>query len=160
MPSLFRKVMVALTGSLIVISVAARQPSAQTPTQSPYIGADACKDCHAVQFSSWAETKHSKALNKLQAVNREGNACIKGHVTGSPEMIAADGAMPRFPNVQCEGCHGPGRAHVDAATTGDAVTAKPVKTTEDTCVRCHNDTSPHYKPFYYSAMVGMVHKHK
>jgi hypothetical protein len=157
MSSLFRKFMVALTGVVIFASVAARQPSAQIPVLSPYVGADACQDCHSGQYASWAQTKHSKALGKLQLADREGDTCIKCHVTGSAEMIAADGATPSFPNVQCEACHGPGRLHVDAAQTGDSVTARPTKTNEETCVRCHNETSPRFKPFYYQVMVGMVH---
>lgn len=173
MTGLLRKYLVALTGVAILISVAARQPAAQTvaaqiPAQAPapavdngdYVGADACKDCHLGQYEAWAQTKHSKALSKLQAANREGNTCIKCHVTGSDAMIAAQGANPSFPNVQCEGCHGPGAAHIAAAKTGDTVTDRPKRTTETSCTRCHNDTSPHYKPFYYSAMVGLVHRGK
>jgi hypothetical protein len=158
MSNLSRKFMVALTGVVILAGVGVRQPSAQAPVLSPYIGASACKDCHSGQFTAWAETKHSNAFSKLQPADRASNACIKCHVTGSAEMIAAEGATPSFPNVQCEACHGPGRAHVDAALTGDSVTAKPKKTNEDTCLRCHNDTSPRFKPFYYQALVGMVHR--
>ena len=29
---------------------------------------------------------------------------------------------------------------------------------EQTCTACHNETSPHYKPFFYSAMKGLVHR--
>jgi len=159
MSRLSRRFMVALAGVLVVFSVAARQPSAQASGSSDYLGADACKDCHAKQYASWNTTKHAKALNKLQAAEREGGTCIKCHVTGSPEMIAADGANPTFPNVQCEACHGAGRRHAEAARTGDSVTDAPKATTEETCTRCHNDTSPHYKPFYYSALKGLVHPH-
>jgi formate-dependent nitrite reductase cytochrome c552 subunit len=144
MSTLSRRFMVALTGVVMLAGVAARQPSAQTTVQSPY--------------TAWAATKHATALRKLSDENRQGGTCIKCHVTGSPEMIAAEGANPSFPNVQCEACHGAGRAHVDAAKTGDSVTDLPKKTTEETCVRCHNETSPHYKPFYYAALKGLVHR--
>lgn len=158
MPSLSRTLMVAFSGVVILGGIAARQPSAQTLVQSEYVGADACKDCHTGQYTAWAQTKHAKTLGKLQAADKEGTACIKCHVTGSPEMIAAEGATPSFPNVQCEACHGPGRSHMEAAQTGDSVTARPKKTDEATCVRCHNEESPRYKPFYYQAMIGMVHR--
>jgi hypothetical protein len=160
---------VALTGVLILIGVAARQPAAQTPVVSPstpvvdssgYAGADACKDCHVGQFEAWSKTKHARALSKLPVADRAGGPCIKCHVTGSDAMIEADGATPRFPNVQCEGCHGPGQLHIEAAKTGDSVTSRPKPTTETTCTRCHNDRSPHYKPFFHSAMVGLVHQTK
>lgn len=169
MTVLLRKSMVALTGVVVLISVAARQPAAQSPaTPAPapvvdnagYVGADACKVCHDKHYDAWAKTKHSRAFSKLQASEREGGQCIRCHVTGSDAMIAAQGATPSFPNVQCEGCHGPGTAHIEAAKTGDAVTDRPKRTTEATCTRCHNDTSPRYKPFFYQAMVGMVHNLK
>lgn len=171
MTVLLRKSMVALAGVVIVISVAARQPVAQssapaTPAPAPvvdngnYVGADACKVCHEKHYEAWAATKHSRAFSKLQASEREGSACIRCHVTGSDVMIAAQGATPSFPNVQCEGCHGPGAAHIEAAKTGDTVTDRPKSTTEATCTRCHNDTSPRYKPFFYSAMKGLSHQVK
>ena len=169
MTVLLRKSMVALAGVIIFISVAARQPAAQSPapvTPAPvvdtagYVGADACKACHEKHYDAWATTKHSRALSKLQASERAGGACIRCHVTGSDAMIAAQGAAPSFPNVQCEGCHGPGAAHIEAAKTGDTVTDRPKHTTEATCTRCHNNTSPRYKPFFYSAMVGLSHQVK
>ncbi len=164
MSSLLRKFMVALTGFVIATSVAARQPSAQSP-QSPvstvphtqYAGAAACKDCHLAIYEAWDRSKHSKAINKLQGLDRTGGKCIKCHVTGTPEMIAAEAAQPSFPNVQCEACHGPGQLHIEAAKAGDTVTDRPKHTVEETCTRCHNETSPHYKPFFYSALVGVVH---
>jgi len=170
MAAMLRRSMVALTGFVVLASVAARQPSAQIPTPAPapapafvqtaYVGAAACKDCHGEHYEAWDKTKHSKALSKLQPADRASGKCIKCHVTGSDEMIAAEADKPTFPNVQCESCHGSGQAHIEAAKTGDTVTDRPKRTTEQTCTKCHNDTSPHYKPFYYSAMVGMVHSVK
>jgi hypothetical protein len=164
MSGLLRKSMVAFSGVLIAFSVAARQPSAESvPSpasvhpQSQFAGAAACKDCHAAIYDAWERTKHSRALDKLQAGDRAGGKCIKCHVTGTPEMIDAQGAKPSFPNVQCESCHGAGVNHIEAAKTGDTVTDRPKHTTEETCTKCHNDTSPHYKPFFYQAMVGVVH---
>jgi hypothetical protein len=164
MSGLFRKSMAALSGVLIASSVAARQPSAHSfpsavslGSQSQYAGAVACKDCHAAQFEAWEKTKHSKALNKLQPADRAGGKCIKCHVTGTAEQIAAEADKPSFPNVQCEACHGAGQLHVDAAKTGDNVTDLPKHTVEETCTKCHNETSPHYKPFFYQALVGVVH---
>lgn len=160
-----RSFMVALSGVVFVASLAARQPSvvslvAASPhsSQSEFVGADTCKDCHNAVYQAWSRTKHAKALSKLQAANREGGTCIGCHVTGSPAMIAAEGANPSHPNVQCEACHGAGKAHVDAAKAGDASNVRTTKIAESTCTRCHNDTSPHYKPFFYSAMVGLVHR--
>ena len=95
MSGLIRKSMVAFSGVLIAISVAARQPSAHpllspvlVHSQAQYAGAAACKDCHLAQYEAWEKTKHSKALGKLQPADRAGGKCIKCHVTGTAEQIA------------------------------------------------------------------------
>jgi hypothetical protein len=156
--------MVLLTGVLFVTAFAARHPTTVTlsahslQSMSDYVGADACKDCHSQIFTAWSRTKHARALDKLTMPNRASGACIGCHVTGPAEAIRAEGAKPTHPNVQCEACHGPGRRHVEAANAGDAGDGRTAPVDEATCTRCHNDTSPHYKPFYYPAMVGLVHR--
>lgn len=155
---------VALAGILLVASLAARQPTvtaliaAPSDTQSEYVGAEACRDCHNAVYQAWSKTKHAQALRKLNASDRASGKCIGCHVTGYPQVIAAEAANPSYPNVQCEACHGPSRRHVDAARAGDASDARTMKIEEQTCTRCHNETSPHYKPFFYSAMLGLVHR--
>jgi hypothetical protein len=47
------------------------------------------------------------------------------------------------------------RAH-RRGETGDNVTDRPKHTVEETCTVPH-ETSPHYKPFFYGALVGLVH---
>jgi hypothetical protein len=155
--------MVLLTGVLFVTAFAARHPasvtlSATSPqTMADYVGADACKDCHAAIFTAWARTKHARALGKLQPADRAGGKCIGCHVTGPADVIATEGDKPTHPNVQCEACHGPGRRHAEAAI-GGVSEVRTTKVEETSCTRCHNETSPHYKPFYYQAMVGLVHR--
>ena len=117
-----------------------------------------CKECHAAYYDAWAATKHSKAIGKLGPADREGDKCIRCHVTGSPAMIKADGAKPRFPGVQCENCHGPGATHAQQAKAKAMVKGAIAKTPdEDACTKCHSSESPHYKPFVYAAMKGLVH---
>jgi len=162
-----RAFMVLLTSVLFVTAFAARQPAsvtlsatasqATTQATSGYVGADACKDCHAQIFAAWSRTKHARALDKLQPADRTGGKCIGCHVTGSAEAILAEGDKPSHPNVQCEACHGPGRQHAEAAI-GGVSEIRTTKIEEKSCTRCHNETSPHYKPFYYSAMVSLVHR--
>ena len=133
-------------------------PAAVHQDANSYVGADACKSCHGGHLDAWSNTKHQKALGKLQGGDRESGKCIRCHVTGSPEMIEADGAKPRLPGVQCEACHGAGGTHVEQAKTKaivkGAITAVP---DEGACTKCHSEESPHYKPFFYSAMKGLVH---
>jgi formate-dependent nitrite reductase cytochrome c552 subunit len=144
---------VALLGTM-ALGVGVRAGAAAT--DGPYAGADKCGPCHQAIYQAWLTTKHAKALGKLDASQRK-SACISCHVTGSPEMIAADGDKPSFPNVQCEACHGAGQAHAQDPNVRAGLTARP---DEGDCTRCHNDRSPHFHGFLYSAMKSFVHQTK
>lgn len=118
-----------------------------------YVWAAACKDCHRAQYDAWEKTKHAHALGRLSDMDR-GATCIGCHVTGAPSLA---GDLSNA-NVQCEACHGAGRAHVDAAAGGAAKPAAIVrKPAESTCVQCHSDRSPHFKFFSYPALAPLVH---
>jgi hypothetical protein len=133
--------------------LAAGAASARAADDGPYAGAEKCAPCHQAIYHAWQGTKHAKALAKLDAAQRK-TECIGCHVTGSPEMIAADGDKPHFPNVQCESCHGPGAAHAKDPAVRTGLTATPG---EGSCTVCHNDRSPHFRGFVYAAMKTFVH---
>jgi len=120
-----------------------------------YVWAVACKTCHPAHYAAWEKTKHANAITRLSGAEREPGACIGCHVTGADEL-APDKVNA---NIQCEGCHGPGRAHVQAATGGAARPGAITKTpSEATCTRCHSDKSPHFKFFSYPALAPLVHQ--
>jgi len=154
--------LVVAAGTFIVVfgGAAAHTTDAPAPPQdSPYVGADACQECHADTYTAWHATKHASALNRLNADERAGGQCIGCHATGSPEQLAAEGATPSLPGVQCEACHGPGRAHTASARAGAVDAGSIVKAPpEKACLQCHNERSPHYSPFFYGAMKGLVHR--
>jgi Cytochrome c554 and c-prime len=127
--------------------------SAAPADDGPYAGADACKKCHRAIYDSWSHTKHAHAIDRLQYTDRK-KECIGCHVTGTPEMIAAEKDHPSHPNVQCEACHGAAAAHVANAAVRDGLVASP---DAESCERCHNEKSPHYKGFVYAAMKRFVH---
>jgi nitrate/TMAO reductase-like tetraheme cytochrome c subunit len=144
----------AATAALMLASPAAAD-------DSPYVGASECKNCHEATHVAWAKSKHATAIMRLSPAEKSGGACIRCHVTGSPEQIAAEKDMPSHPGVQCESCHGGGRAHVEAAKAGDAAKVHLVKAPDEkSCATCHNDTGPHFKGFFYKAMAPMVHRTK
>ena len=153
-----RFLMAALTSGLLVTGIAARtQEPPQTAPTSTYVGADACKGCHADQYTAWSKTKHARALAALSPDERKNGKCMKCHVTGSPETIAAEADTPGRPNVQCEACHGPASLHVAAAKAGNAKQQRTTEIEEKTCTRCHSQESPHFKFFYYEGMKTFVH---
>jgi len=146
--------------SLLLAATAALMLAAPAAADdSPYAGASACKSCHEETYAAWARTKHANAIMRLSPSDKSSGQCIRCHVTGSPEQIAAEKDMPSHPGVQCESCHGAGRAHVEAARAGDASKARLVKAPDEkSCTVCHNDGSPHFKGFFYKAMAPMVHR--
>ena len=155
------RLVIAAGTCIVVFGGAARatQEAPAPPQDSPYVGAEACQECHADNYTAWHATKHASALNRLNAADRAGGQCIRCHATGSPEQLAAEGANPSLPGVQCEACHGAGRAHADAARAGTPQAGAIAKAPgEKNCLGCHNEQSPHYTPFFFSAMKGLVHR--
>jgi hypothetical protein len=93
----------------------------------------------------------------MNAEQRKGGECIGCHVSGPREPVLVDGTIVNA-NVQCESCHGAGRAHVEAAKAGNPAAARLAKKpAEAVCVSCHNDKGPHFRGFFYAALAGLVH---
>jgi hypothetical protein len=125
--------------------------------------------------SKWKATAHAKAFETLASEEakklaaekgiadpQKADECVSCHVTafGVAEAQIKKG-FDRAHGVQCEACHGPGENHMKArfaaAAKGDApkghvevpageIVARP---TVETCVACHNEKSPSYKPFCF-----------
>ena len=146
-----------LTAGLLLILVPP-MARAQAGATDGYAWAGACKDCHEKYYTAWEKTKHSNAIMRLSGSERAaGGKCIACHTTAVPELLADNVNA----GIQCEGCHGPGKAHIAAAAAGEK---KPGKITrvpaEKLCVECHSAKSPHFKYFSYEAMRGLVHQVK
>ncbi len=95
----------------------AAQPASQQPNQ--FVGSEACKTCHPDVWLNFYKNPHSKPATA-------------GPLAPTEEAPAATG---------CEGCHGPGAAHV--AAHGGKSTIKAFSTltpaeTLDTCLSCHS----------------------
>jgi hypothetical protein len=129
------------------------------------------------QYGHWQKAGHSKAFEVLasdaaKAFAKErgiedaqaSEKCLKCHVTAfgaAPEAIKK-GFDPKH-GVQCESCHGPGEKHLKArfaaaaaigADDSGARQELPAgeiisKVEMKTCLTCHNEESPTYKPFCF-----------
>src|SRR5437763_1430046 len=81
---------------------------------SGYVGSDACKTCHQDLWFNFYKNPHLKSI----ASGKE-----------PPERTG------------CEGCHGPGKAHVEArggkTTIPHAFSLMPPKKALETCLECH-----------------------
>jgi len=98
-----------------------------------YVGADKCKMCHKVEYTSWENTVHAKATDAAKAsTERQFSAdCLKCHATNSDEAMAG---------VQCEACHGPGADYKKMSIMKDLEAAKAnglIIPTQETCNGCH-----------------------
>lgn len=128
---------------------------AQTATPDGYALGASCKPCHAAAWSSWEKTKHATAFRRVATERDNPAGCVGCHVTPQGAALREQDANA---NVQCEGCHGPGRDHIKAAESGAAkpgqITRKPA---EEVCVQCHAARSPHFKFFSYAAMLPLSH---
>lgn len=104
---------------------------------SPYIGGEACAACHKPEHAQWSTTAHARAWQSLVTADRAlDDACWSCHVTaakapGGPETASTTGP---YRDVQCEACHGPGRAHANNPAAA-AVIRDPAA---DACVACHD----------------------
>lgn len=125
------------------------QPSAQSAAPPGYVWAAACKDCHKEIYASWENTKHARALNRLNKEEQQKD-CIGCHATGAKALVEENG-KPLNAGVQCESCHGPGAAHAADPKT------LPRKITESSCTVCHSERSPHYRGFYFQGMANLSH---
>jgi hypothetical protein len=157
----------SVLGVVIVAAVAFTSGAAQTTQEPPvttqqeqpaakqapgYAWAESCKSCHADIYDSWSKTKHSRTLDRLSMDEQQQN-CVGCHTTGGVGKLEVDG---KFVNkgVQCEGCHGPGAAHVADPTNKAGLSKTPPARV---CEGCHNDKSPHYRGFVYAGMSKLSH---
>src|ERR1700693_5942779 len=116
-------VMTAIRGILFPLLVAAlpvlgQQPSAMAPKEgtSGFVGSQACKTCHADVWSKFFKNPHFKS-------------------------IASGKAPPE--HTGCEGCHGPGEAHIAAhrgKATIIAFSQLEPKKIQENCLPCHSQT--------------------
>ncbi|MGA8866587.1 MAG: DmsE family decaheme c-type cytochrome [Candidatus Sulfotelmatobacter sp.] len=91
-------------------------PSSDTTVDvSQYVGSDTCKTCHEDLYNSWAKTAHWKT-----SLNQEGGPSKQG----------------------CEGCHGPGKAHVEGGGDKTRIYVFAEHSREETsrrCLSCHGE---------------------
>jgi Cytochrome c554 and c-prime len=111
------------------------QPAAQ---QSAYVGASTCQACHAQQYAAWENSQHAHAMATLERKSQQfDNECVRCHVVGfNNGGFQSLISTPQLANVQCEACHGPGRAHTAAPAKGFGFMATPTG-----CVQCHTKTN-------------------
>src|SRR5215813_4330299 len=127
---------------------AAASPVSLLNSASPYAGVDECAKCHQQEYDIWKNSGHAHAMATLEKRNQQlDQGCVKCHVVGyETGGFQAIYSTPQFANVQCESCHGPGRAHTENPAKGYGFMSVPVG-----CIQCHTqNNSPDFNfALYY-----------
>ncbi len=116
--------------------------------QSPFVGEEVCQTCHQAEYKVWSGSDHAMAYDDLEAVGKSFDpACIQCHVVGfdKPGGFVDMSMTGHLMGVQCESCHGAGRAHVEAQ--GKAALPNSDWDKEKMCAQCH--TQPHSPGFVF-----------
>ncbi|MEX0843165.1 MAG: cytochrome c3 family protein, partial [Gemmatimonadota bacterium] len=112
-----------------------------------------CGACHVGQQGRWQETAHADAWATLAATGDTRAFCEACHtVSGQGNDVDGDAGWvatgnPRYHDVQCESCHGPGLDHI---TIPDAPGNQPLATislganADQSCAECHSGV---HRPF-------------
>jgi predicted CXXCH cytochrome family protein len=104
-----------------------------------FVGAEVCGTCHGGAAAQWRTTAHAHAYESLvqrgQQLDRE---CIGCHTAGwrHPGGFSDPRSVGMLKNVQCESCHGPGKAH---AASGDKMLIERGEANARFCQRCHQE---------------------
>lgn len=126
-----------------------------------YVGGETCMGCHTEEHEQWLTTRHAHAWDTMvkEEVDTDPE-CVGCHVTGFGHWngFRHKDVTPKLVNVQCEICHGPGKAHYELITGGGDRAAKPhhalEPVSERMCRTCHRD---HHDPeFNYSEAIFEV----
>jgi DmsE family decaheme c-type cytochrome len=98
---------------------AAAASSAQAPSDSEYLGAVVCETCHEPEYKSWEKSAHWKTT-----LDTKGGPSHQG----------------------CEGCHGPGLAHLSDVKDKSKIFIFKDHTTKEInaqCLTCHASGTEH-----------------
>lgn len=114
------------------------------PSESPE-----CLGCHTVGYGAGGYELKEAAFYNPAEDDREGKKAVK--------------RMENLKNVGCESCHGPGSKYKSMKTM-KAIFNSEVNASdyglmipnEKTCLKCHNEKSPSYKPFNYASRLKEI----
>jgi hypothetical protein len=172
-----RTACLVLACSLVVFAGSLRPALAADPEHN-FVGAEKCKMCHnspakGAQFTKWTESAHSKAFQVLAsdeakkiaaakniADPQKADECLRCHVAG--HGVSAAKLTEKYKvedGVSCEACHGPGGDYQKIDVMKDkakAAAAGLVIPDEKTCTGCHNQESPTFKSFDFTAMHAKI----
>jgi peroxiredoxin/nitrate/TMAO reductase-like tetraheme cytochrome c subunit len=135
-----------------VLAERARPRQDLLPATAAYVGSNACRSCHEMEYGTWSKSRHGAALSSLASKGETSNAkCLTCHTTafGRPGGFPDDGRSADqldLARVGCESCHGPGEDHVkDGAVRIGTIVSLGDKCNScvilQICGACHDDAN-------------------
>jgi len=105
-----------------------------------------CGNCHVGQQADWVKTAHADAWNTLATNPGKQTVCEGCHTVSengneieTPNVGWVATKDPRFHDVQCESCHGPGLNHVQNPSATQPLASLGVSIGgTDGCGECHS----------------------
>lgn len=151
-------------------------------SEPKYVGVKKCQVCHTTpeigdQYGIWKSSKHSKSYDTLlteeskriakerglKVPPHEAPECLECHVTAyGLDTLQFNSPLVKEHGIQCESCHGPGSEYKKIGIMLDrekSLANGLIIPTEKTCVQCHNERSPKYKPFKFDDFIKKI-EHK
>ncbi|OGQ57425.1 MAG: hypothetical protein A3J24_03885 [Deltaproteobacteria bacterium RIFCSPLOWO2_02_FULL_53_8] len=133
-----------------------KDEEAKAVSDGPYLGIEACAQCHQPFAEHWRTTRHPGAFVDLEKAGKSKDPeCVKCHTTGYAKEggFYSMAATPGLAGVQCEACHGPGKWHLEDLSAP----MRPVQ--ESICLACHtNDNSPDFDFAKYLEKISHVER--
>jgi len=164
--------LVCLAGSMVMVT----DSRGEDRDPSLYAGTKSCRMCHKKdttgnQYEKWLAGPHANAVKRLgdaesKAVAsklgiddpQKSGACLKCHSTAYHWTEAVKTTkVPVKDAVSCESCHGPGKNYKSKSVMQSrerSVAKGMVHPATKSCVLCHNDQSPTWKPDRYTTAEG------
>ena len=124
-----------------------------------------CGNCHVTHQAQWEETAHADAFATLEASGAMQTRCQGCHTVNQRGNASPDttggwiGTLdPRYHDVQCENCHGPGLTHVEnPETTQPLATLSVGSDLTLGCGECHTGAHhPFVEEWEQSAHSGVI----
>lgn len=160
----------------VIVSIGLYFSSLLVANDAQFVGAKNCMICHKSrsrgdQWGKWSAGPHAKAFETLKSAASiaiaqkmglsdptKADKCLKCHVTAYGVAAAKLAAGFSFDEgVGCEACHGPGSLYKSMRVmnalrdgTQDPKAVDFNKGDEASCLKCHNQESPTYRPFNYT----------
>ncbi len=140
-------VVIAIVAFLAIsLSLFVNRDGVMAEESDSYVPGKKCKMCHMKEFKAHGESLHAMAFESVKDAGQETNAeCLACHSTGygKPGGFVDEASSPGLAGNTCQGCHGPGSAHVAKGLSKEERKALMDTNAKEACVNCHKTHVKH-----------------